>query len=141
MQEIIFVMGIAHSGKSTYIKNNFNSDEYVILDILDYQKRLWEDWEYPTINKVMQSYLDLLDDIKVHLDKGTEKIIIEHTLLRACRREMYLDLVKGYNIVKKIVCIMVKKEDYHDFGYDENMEVLEYPIVDEGWDKINIIWR
>jgi len=139
MQKVTFVMGIPNAGKSTYIKKNF--PDYVVLDVLDYQKKIWKDWEFPTVDQIMQSYLDLLEDMKKYLIEGKTDIIVEHTLLRACRREMYLDELKKFNVEKNIICIMVKKEDYTSIGYDENMEVLEYPTIEEGWDKTDIIWR
>jgi len=139
MQKITFIMGISNVGKSTYIKKNFPN--YVILDLLDYQKRIWQDWEFPTVDQVMQSYLDLLEDMKKYLIEGKTDIIIEHTLLKACRRKIYLDELKKFDVEKNIICLMVKEEEYRGPNYEGNMSVLEYPTIEEGWDKIDIIWR
>lgn len=139
--QITFIMGIPGAGKSTYIKNTYDDENFIKLDLLDYQQLLWEDWEMPTVELVFESYTNLLEGIENSIKYGKD-IIVEHTLLKAIRRKIYLDALKKYDVKLKIICIKVKKEDYiFKTRYDDYMDVLEEPTLEEGWDEVGIIER
>ena len=55
MKEVIFVIGIAGSGKSTYIKNNY--PDYKKIDLYDYQSH------FMCVAEVLQSYEDCKRDV------------------------------------------------------------------------------
>jgi predicted kinase len=82
---IVFVMGPACAGKSTFIKKHF--PDFYKVDLFDFQT------DFMSVDMVMKSYEDcknaLIDAIKTH-----ENIVLEHTLLKAIRRKVYIDAVK-----------------------------------------------
>lgn len=146
-KEVIFVMGIPCSGKSTYIKNNFPG--VAAVDLYDYQENI------KTIEDVWKSYEVVKDELIKKLQ--TEDLVVcEHTLLRAERREYYLHaLQEAYpEIIFEIILCSPSFDEYkrnyikrHEKtfvdelikdNYDNYMEVLEEPTEAEGFSKVSI---
>ena len=84
--KIIFVMGPSCAGKSTFIKKNF--PDMKVLDLFEYEERIG--FSIPAIKEAYkQIEKDLVDCVK-----NNEDIIMEHTLLKAIRREVYIKAIK-----------------------------------------------
>lgn len=139
---IIFVMGIAGSGKSTYIKENFT--DFTVVDLYDFQQNCY------TIQDCWKSYMDAKDALIEAIKKG-ENVILEHTLLKAERRKIYVDAVREItNVPIEIILINPefnvlverhkKRNIYLSDDYiKSNLDVLEIPTKEEGFETISII--
>lgn len=140
--KIIFVMGFAGSGKSTYIKEQFK--DMKVLDLYDYQENCW------TYDTVWDSYMRIKDDL-IEAIKNNEDVVMEHTLLKAIRRKIYIDAVREVtdcpisivfvNPTREVLKERRKKRglNFGDKNIDMEMEVLEAPSLEEGFDKIDIV--
>ena len=142
--KIIFVIGPACAGKSTYIKNNFSDFEKI--DLYDFQK----DYPFLGYEEVVESY-DKCKDALIEAIKSNKNVVMEHTLLRAIRREVYIDAVKELGDYK-IECVLIKpsaevladRQKQRGIPYSierakDELDVLEDPTEDEGFSKITII--
>lgn len=146
--KVVFVMGIAGSGKSTYIKENFK--DYKIIDLYDFQK----DKLMFSVDDVWKTYVEAKDAI-LEAIKNNEDVVLEHTLLRAERRKFYIDAIREIsNIPIEIILINPsienlernysirypeKKKKYLKEHILQNLEVLEIPSIEEGFDRVTII--
>lgn len=142
--KITFVMGIPCSGKSTYIKNNFSDRK--VIDLYDYQKNE----KFTTIETIKESY-EKCKNALIDAIKNNEDVVMEHTLLRAIRRKVYIDAVKSItecpieivviNPDIKILKQRAEKRDiYNDDEYIKEMQnTLEIPTKEEGFSNIKII--
>ena len=140
--KIIFVMGIAGSGKSTYIKDNFK--DFTVVDLFDFQKHCY------TFEDCWKSYMDAKDAL-INAIKENKDVVLEHTLLRAERRKIYIDAVREItdNPIEIILInpefdILVKRNKERniyvsDDYLKQNLDVLEIPTESEGFDKVTII--
>ena len=139
---IIFVIGPAASGKSTYIKNNFPDAK--VVDLWDYQENCY------SVPDIIKSYMmtekALKETIKQNLN--TDNIVIlEHTLLMAKRRPQYIDAVRSLTDTPIEVHVMhpskkVYKQRCESKGIPPRqmeMDMLEIPTEDEGFSIIEVI--
>lgn len=141
---IIFVMGLSCSGKSTYIKNNFK--DIKVLDLYDYQKNCLS-YSY---DEIWDSYMRIKDDL-VEAIKNNEDVVLEHTLLKAIRRKIYIDAVKEVTDCPiEIFLIKPSKEVFkerkksrncffNEKNYKDDLSILEVPTIEEGFSKVNVI--
>ena len=141
--QIKIVMGIPCAGKSTFIKNNF--PDYTIIDLYDYQKNTW-----PSVDNIMKSYEDARDALILAI-KNNEDVVLEHTLLKACRREMYIQAIREvtdapidiYVINPNVTKVKSHAKKRGINKTKENIlyekEILEIPTLDEGFNSIKII--
>lgn len=141
--KIIFVMGPSCGGKSTFIKNNF--PEYKKLDLYDYEEK--NGFSIPAI---IQSYDEIKEDL-IDAIKNNEDIVMEHTLLKAIRREVYIDAIKevtdspiiGYFILPSDEEIesnaKKRKVRLYEGELDNIRNILDIPTVDEGFAEVHII--
>lgn len=142
--KITFVMGIPGSGKSHYIREHY--PDRVVYDLYTYQEKK----KYLSVQEVMESYEELKEDIVEALKRG-EDIVIEHTLLRAIRRAPYIEAIREVtddpiDIVVLNPPIDVIKERQKERkiyiskdNIKSNLEVLEIPTTDEGFEKVTVI--
>lgn len=140
--KITFVMGIACGGKSTYIKNNFSDRK--VIDLYDFQKNRF------TVEQIWDSYMECKDSL-IEAIKNNEDVVLEHTLLRAERRKIYIDAVKEVTdcpidivlINPDIKTIQERKAlrncNSSETRIREELEVLEIPTVEEGFDSVTIV--
>lgn len=145
---IIFVIGPAASGKSTYIKENF--PDYKVVDIYDFQKNQL----VSTVESTWISYHKAKDALIKAL-KEYDNVVLEHTLLRAERRPMYIDAVR--EVTKEPIDVIVfnlpastiaerRIERSPMINYDTalnyaemELDLLEIPTKEEGFNNITII--
>ncbi len=142
--QIIFVIGPACAGKSTYIKNNF--PDFKVIDLYDFQK----DYAFLGYDECVKSY-EKCKDALIEAIKNNENVVMEHTLLRAIRREVYINAVKelgDYEI--ECVCIkpspevLNKRKELRNIKskieWDkEELDFLEIPTIEEGFSNIKLI--
>jgi len=139
---IKIVMGPACGGKSTYIKNYLQ--DFVKIDLFDFQEHAF------TYEQILKSYEACRDALKKAITEN-ENVVLEHTLLKACRREMYIDAIKEItNEDIEIIVIKPNREllkersslrglKYSDEDIDNIFEILEIPTIEEGFSKVTII--
>ena len=141
MKKVIFVIGCPCSGKSTYIKNNFSN--IPVIDLWDFQN-----YKFANYDNIYQSYVDCLDALLKAVEDN-DLVILEHTLLLAKRRLMYIEPLKERGIDIDCICMypsfdglkarMIQRDCYGD---DEEIEYLldfiELPTKEEGFSNIMI---
>lgn len=139
---IIFVMGPACAGKSTFIKENF--PEFKKIDLYDFQER------WVTVENVMKSYEECL---KALLDviKNKEDVVLEHTFLKAIRRKAYIDAIKEITDTPIEAYFLFPsdeelKENAKQRGIKLNektiqlyREIAEFPTIEEGFAQVTLI--
>lgn len=134
-------MGIPGSGKSEYIKRNYSDAK--IIDLYDFQKD-----NCCTINEIFKSYEDCLDALK-NACMQDKDIVLEHTMLKAIRRKPYIDAVKEAGLQLDIILILpdlkIIEERKKKRGIfvstemiEEELDLLEKPTAEEGFDYIEI---
>ena len=92
---IVFVIGPPGAGKSTYVKKEFPNAE--VVDLWNFQK-----FTSATVESVWKSYQDCEKALKEALERAKKKeeageqatVVLEHTLLMAKRRPMYVSAVR-----------------------------------------------
>lgn len=142
--KISIVMGIAGAGKSTYIKEHF--EDIKVIDLFDFQ----EDINLFSTDDIMKSYEACRDALIEEIKKGND-VVLEHTLLKAKRRKMYIDAIREVTDAP-IECILIypKKEELkrrkikrNIFSCDEHIDAeistLEIPKVEEGFSNVDIV--
>lgn len=139
---IKIVMGMPFSGKSHFIKKHFPNLKKI--DLFDFQQ------EYMTVEQCWQSYVDAKDAM-INAIKNKEGFVFEHTLLKAIRRQYYIEEIRKVTDEPiEIYCINCDKETYiehskmrntpsSEFMYNVNIETLEIPTKDEGFENVFII--
>ena len=141
--KIIFVMGPSCAGKSTFIKKNF--PDMKVLDLFEYEERIG--FSIPAIKEAYkQIEKDLVDCVK-----NNEDIIMEHTLLKAIRREVYIKAIKEVSDSPIIGYFLLPSDDeikanakkrrvkMSDSELKNVREILDIPSVEEGFSEIHII--
>lgn len=146
--KIYFVIGISCSGKSKYIEDNFK--DTIVVDLLDFQQNLI----FLTQDSIMESYQQCMDELIKQIKENKDKdidIVLEHTMLKAIRRKVYIDAVKEVcdTPITAIVInppMEVLKERSVKRGYKEDeqyiqsaLDILEIPTIEEGFDSVKII--
>lgn len=141
--KIIFVMGPSCAGKSTFIKQNF--PDMKVLDLFEYEERIG--FSIPAIKEAYkQIEKDLVDCVK-----NNEDVIMEHTLLKAIRREVYIKAIKEVSDSPIIGYFLLPSDDelranakkrrvkMSDSELKNVREILDIPSVEEGFSEIHII--
>lgn len=141
--KIIFVMGPSCAGKSTFIKKNFPNMK--VLDLFEYEERIG--FSIPAIKEAYkQIEKDLVDCVK-----NNEDIIMEHTLLKAIRREVYIKAIKEVSDSPIIGYFLLPSDDeikanakkrrvkMSDSELKNVREILDIPSVEEGFSEIHIV--
>lgn len=142
--QITFVMGMACSGKSSYIKKHFPNA--TIIDLYDFQKNK----PFLGYEEVVKSYEECKEAVLEAIKRG-EDVVMEHTLLKAIRRKPYIDAIREITDAP-IDIVLINPEIYtlaarcrrrgiyNDENYlRKNLEILEIPTKEEGFDNITII--
>ena len=141
--KIIFVMVLSCAGKSTFIKKNFS--DMKVLDLFEYEERIG--FSIPAIKEAYkQIEKDLVDCVK-----NNEDIIMEHTLLKAIRREVYIKAIKEVSDSPIIGYFLLPSDDeikanakkrrvkMSDSELKNVREILDIPSVEEGFSEIHIV--
>lgn len=141
---IVFVMGPACGGKSTFINKNFS--EFKKIDLFDFQT------DFMSVEEVAESYKRCMEAL-LDVIRNNEDVVLEHTFLKAKRRKVYIDAIKQIT--------NVPIEAYFIFPSDEEMiknarqrgirltnttingyrEIADFPTVDEGFETVTIITK
>lgn len=142
---IKIVMGIPCAGKSTFIKKYFPNSRKI--DLYDFQK------QYKKINyfDIMQSYEDVKNELLESI-RNNEDVILEHTLLKAIRREMYIEAIKEITdepIDVYLIHPTIQRfkenhairlgEEFHDDELKEYFDTLEIPTTKEGFAHVYLV--
>lgn len=140
---VTIIMGPACSGKSFYIKSNYQNS--TVIDLYDFQKK-----GFSNISDVWKSYEDCAEALKKAI-KENKNVVLEHTLLKKIRREWYISQIREVtdeNI--DIVCIAPSPETLCKRAKSRNinintedakkeLSILELPTIDEGYANVKII--
>lgn len=139
---IRIVMGIPYSGKSHFIKNHFPNSRKI--DLYDYQANCF------TTEQIWDSYVKTKDEI-INAINNNEDFVVEHTLLKAIRRQYYIEEIrKVTNEPIEIYCLICDKETYlehselrgsksSEYMYKIQTETFEIPTKEEGFENVYII--
>ena len=136
-------MGPSCAGKSTFIKKNF--PDMKVLDLFEYEERIG--FSIPAIKEAYkQIEKDLVDCVK-----NNEDIIMEHTLLKAIRREVYIKAIKEVSDSPIIGYFLLPSDDeikanakkrrvkMSDSELKHVREILDIPSIEEGFSEIHIV--
>ena len=154
MPKLIFVMGATATGKTHFIKTQFSGSDYEILNVYDYQNRLYDEAGVKdTVSFSLQKRILwhanklIQEDIFEKLSKGQD-VVVEHTLFKAKRRIVYTDEMKKIPDVTMEIYVMqptkaqwesnIKKRELSDSVQRimGDAEVIEFPNPAEGFDNI-----
>ena len=143
MKHIVIVAGPTCTGKSTYIKNHF--PDYKVVDLFDFQKGI-----ILTADNVLKSYENCRDAL-IKAIKENDKVILEHTLLMAKRRPMYIDAIRSvtndgidmYFILPDVETYKERLKQRGENSDDEFVEMMmsiaETPDKSEGYKNVFVI--
>ena len=141
---VIIVAGPTCAGKSTFIKDHFPN--HTVIDLFDFQK----DFKCVTVEGVMKSYEECRDALAAAIDRG-EDVVLEHTLLKAMRRPMYIDAIREHTDEpiemyflmpsdEQLFRQMKERKYASDIRTAQSMkEIVELPTVAEGYAVVHII--
>ena len=141
---IIIVAGPTCSGKSTFIKNNF--PKHTKIDVFDFQQKL----DCFSVDNIMKSYIECRDAL-VSAIKNNKNVVLEHTLLKKCRRDMYVNAIKettGEPIEMYFLFpsdeqllsqMQMRKYSNSKTEVSKMKELAELPTVGEGYKVVHII--
>ena len=154
MPNLVFVIGVAATGKSYFIKQRYEEKNVDILDVYDYQQRAYDEAGFGEMIPVekqfrclMSANTKLLDDIVERLKKGRD-VVVEQTFFKAKRRIAYIDEIRKIPNVRIEMYVMcpgeeqwkknLKKRDLgRNFEYYKALKKeMEFPNVAEGIDEI-----
>lgn len=149
MKKIIFVMGGAATGKTTFFKRRFSDKPVRFFDIKMYQCREYGDEKYMSgWRKLLRANEELLNDILKFAAKFDFDIIVEHTLFMAKRRIAYIDEIRKATDAEIEFYVMQPSDEQWESNirarglegglnrYKSEMEVFEFPNSAEGIDAI-----
>lgn len=126
-----FIIGPPHCGKTTFRKESEELCNLPYLDVFDVQDQVDEEIRQGKISfdseydKVWESYLRAKDKLLEMLDEYDD-VVFEHTLLKQCRRPMFVDAVRENHPDAYIACYYVYpaleeyKKRYGCNGFNEN---------------------
>lgn len=136
---IKFVMGANASGKTTFIQKEFPNAIY--LDLFEYQKKRDEAGD-DYFTATAMAYDDLKCDLLEHIRLGHD-VVVEHTLYRAIRREVYIQAIKQITDRPIDIYFMNPSEEQHkeyatirDINFNKilsDKEIIEPPCKQEGF--------
>ncbi len=154
MAKVIFVIGATATGKTHFINKHFASEDYEILNLYDYQNRLYSEalkdkyaQEFSQYNILFKANMMILEDILDKLSSG-KSLVVEHTLFKAKRRISYIDEIKKIKHVQIDVYVMNPSEESWDLyiksreledvmdNLKKGAEYFEFPNPAEGFDMI-----
>lgn len=154
MPKLAFVMGAVATGKTYFIKQHFSQKDVEILNVYDYQQRVYdEEGIGDTITFGMQfkclmrANSMLIADIVEKLTQGRD-IVVEQTFYKAKRRIEFIDEVRkipDVTIEVYVICPSdalwksnIKKRNLGGKfkGYKSMIKEIEFPNVVEGIDAI-----
>lgn len=156
MSKVIFVIGANATGKSYFIKERYNKQNIIILDVFDYQQRAYDAEGYGE-NDAISFYaryrclmfvnLQLLSDILKNVKNGQD-VVVEQTFYKAKRRISFIDEIRKTADVSIEVYVMSPSDKVWESNLKkrncaytmENMkkeaENIEFPNPSEGFDAI-----
>ena len=103
------------------------------------------------IKNYQEAQVEKIKEDVIKALKDGEDVVMEHTLLRATRRKPYLDAFREatdepieivlINPPKKVIAERKKERKIFrgESSIDAELEILEVPTSEEGFDKITII--
>ena len=145
--ELVILVGIPASGKSTYVKDNFDGYYRVNLDSIHKMLEPKEGHNRRN-NKIARTIESMVIEHK--LECG-ESVVIDATNLYADSRQKYLDMADQHGAAKKAVCfepnvarsVAWNKKRAEDGGRDVPQHVIEkmaskyqMPTLSQGYDEI-----
>lgn len=156
MSKVIFVIGANATGKSYFIKERYNKQNIIILDVFDYQQRAYDAEGYGENDAIsfyaryrclMLANLQLLSDILKNVKNGQD-VVVEQTFYKAKRRISFIDEIRKTADVSIEVYVMSPSDKVWESNLKkrncvytmENMkreaENIEFPNPSEGFDAI-----
>lgn len=154
MPKLIFVIGATATGKTYFIEQNYRQTDVEILNVHDYQRRVYDEEGIGELvpfgmqfRCLMRANSMLLDDILEKLTQGRD-IVVEQTFYRAKRRIAYIDEVRKIPDVTIEVYVMcpsdalwrsnIRKRDLEGQfeSYKNSAKEIEFPNIAEGMDSI-----
>lgn len=154
MPKLIFVIGATATGKTYFIEQNYRRTDVEILNVYDYQRRIYEEegiGEFVPFGMqfscLMRVNSMLLDDILEKLTQGRD-IVVEQTFYKAKRRIAYIDEVRKIPDVTIEVYVMcpsdafwksnIRNRNLEDQfeSYKNSAKEIEFPNIAEGMDAI-----
>lgn len=154
MQKVIFVIGANAAGKTYFIEHHLASEKAVVLNIYDYQQKVYDEHgnkelitfeeQFRCLKKANEKHLhDIINELK----QGND-VIAEQTFFKAKRRIAYIDEIRKEMDVKIEVYVMhpsnkrwiensKKREDIENIEvYENQKKQMEFPNPAEGFDAI-----
>lgn len=146
-KSVIFVMGPSCAGKTFYIDSEL--PDYFKVDLLDFQNQ----YAIKNYETIKQSYEDCKNGLKKALQEHN-KVVLEHTLLRAERRKPYIDIVyETIGVYPEIICLIPREETYirnfkerhkvtniNSAGeLNMSLAILECPSIEEGFTSVTTV--
>ena len=154
MQKVTFVIGANAAGKTYFIEHHLASEKAVVLNIYDYQQKVYDEHgnkelitfeeQFRCLKKANEKHLhDIINELK----QGND-VIAEQTFFKAKRRIAYIDEIRNEMDVKIEVYVMYpskkrwienskKREDIENIEvYENQKKQMEFPNPAEGFDAI-----
>lgn len=154
MQKVTFVIGANAAGKTYFIEHHLASEKAVVLNIYDYQQKVYDEHgnkelitfeeQFRCLKKANEKHLhDIINELK----QGND-VIAEQTFFKAKRRIAYIDEIRKKMDVKIEVYVMhpsnerwiensKKREDIENIEtYENQKKQMEFPNPAEGFDAI-----
>ena len=154
MQKVTFVIGANAAGKTYFIEHHLASEKAVVLNIYDYQQKVYDEHgnkelitfeeQFRCLKKANEKHLhDIINELK----QGND-VIAEQTFFKAKRRIAYIDEIRNEMDVKIEVYVMhpsnerwiensKKREDIENIEvYENQKKQMEFPNPAEGFDAI-----
>lgn len=154
MPKLTFVIGANATGKSYFIKQNYEKKDVEILNVYDYQQRVYDEEGFGDSipfgmhsRCLMRANSLLLNDIVKKLTQGRD-VVVEQTFYKAKRRIAYIDEVRKIPDVVIEIYVMCPSDALWESniqkrkltggfeGYKDGAKEIEFPNVAEGMDFI-----
>lgn len=154
MPKLTFVMGATATGKTHFIERNYGQKDVEILNVYDYQQRVYDEEGIGDaiplgmqFRCLMRANSLLLDDIVEKLTQGRD-IVVEQTFYKAKRRVAYIDEVRKIpDVIIEVYVISPSDALFYSNiekrglegrfeGYKGMIKEIEFPNVAEGIDAI-----